>query len=45
MLAGDTPHKGLDPKTIIHKAITGELDNLKMEESFPQFWKQILKGE
>jgi len=45
MLTGDTPHKGLEPKTIIHKAIKGELDSFKIEESSPQFWKQLLKGE
>ena len=44
MLTGDTPHKGLAPNTIIYKATKGELDNLKIEESFPQFWKQLLNS-
>ena len=45
MVTGDTPHKGLEPTTIIHKAIKGELDNLKIEKSFPLFLKQLLKSE
>jgi len=45
MLTGDTPHKGLEPLAIMRKAIKGELDSLKMEESFPQFWKQLLNSE
>jgi len=45
MQTGDTPHKGLEPNVIMHKAIKGELDSLKIEESFPLFLKQLLISE